>query len=181
MSSNEEVGDLQEFLVDALKNINKLTKKIDEMNKNVNSSVDKIEDRISKKLENLEKYFHSIKGTTELLKELLAELRVLVPVLHLTKLIDETKLIFSGAPPQAYAAQAPAQQQAVKPTPPAPATTAASAKKESLFKPEKVEFKEPVKAKKDKTPDVVYSSRVPSYIKNKKKPKSLWEGIRDEE
>ena len=187
MGGKEPLISFETLLSDVLKGVAGIQKMVEELNRNLISSQESQKESIISRLEQMETYFQSMKETTELLNELLAELRILVPTLHINKLIEEVKSaglqVKKEASPvaekfrdfsdeAAYNIQTRTSQKPVT----------APAEAESPFsQPPALEPSVQETASEKKEPDVVYSSKVPSYVKEKKKPKSIWAGIRDEE
>lgn len=187
MGGKEQLIDLQEFLSDILRGVSNLNKMVEDLSKTVSASRDNQAEYITQRLDKIEDYFQSMKETTELLNELLAELRLLVPVLHLNKLIDETKsYLASGRYTASAESSFTSRDESIKygvaswpQLKPAPKIAEETSPFASTSTDERA--KQPQTQPIDKEPDVIYSSKVPSYIKEKKKPKSIWTGIRDEE
>ncbi|MHA1754185.1 MAG: hypothetical protein ACTSYR_01550 [Candidatus Odinarchaeia archaeon] len=177
MGSNQEIKDLQQFFIDTFEGIAIITKKLDQINRKISDSDKKFQEKILQRLEVLENQLYSIKETTELLNELVSELRVLVPVLHLNKLIEETKKLLQTKDRKSVEEVKEVRTQI--PTTPKITTQPPASGGKSPFTREIVKANN--EEEKGKTPEIVYSDRIPSYIRQKRKPKSIWEGIREDE
>ncbi|WEU40071.1 MAG: hypothetical protein OdinLCB4_006265 [Candidatus Odinarchaeum yellowstonii] len=184
MGGKEPLISFENLLSDLLRGVSDLQKMIEEFNRNLISSQEAKMESIINRLDQLESYFHSMKESTELLNELLAELRVLVPTLHLNKLIEEVKSSLTQGKREAPAlASKPREAAAFPPTTPLSVKQSQpSLEPASSFRPQPtLESNVEATVGEKKEPDVVYSSKVPSYIKEKRKPKSIWEGLREED
>ncbi len=174
MAGKESLISFENLLSDLLKGVAGLQKMIEELNRNLIASQEAKMESILSRLDQLETYFQSMKESTELLNELLAELRFLVPTLHLNKLIEEVKSSLTQVKRETPVSTLSATARI--PTRPPPIS------EESQLKPQStLESDVPAASSDRKEPDIVYSSKVPSYIKEKRKPKSIWEGIREED
>ncbi len=184
MGGKEPLISFENLLSDLLKGVAAIQKMVDELNRNLISSQEAKMESILNRLDQLETYFQSMKESTELLNELLAELRILVPTLHLNKLIEEVKFSLTQVKREAPSISSKLREETVyasttrmpvKQSPPI-------SEEESLFKPQPgLESDVPTAAGEKKEPNVVYSSKIPSYIKEKRKPKSIWEGLIEED
>ncbi|MFX0096198.1 MAG: hypothetical protein ACFE7E_00390 [Candidatus Hodarchaeota archaeon] len=187
---SKDTKDLEKAIVDLVKGLSSVLKKLDDSTSLLTSRMSDFEKRILSRLENLENQFSGLEKT----KDLIDEISLLVPVLHISNLLNDVKGMAQRSRPLAPVrkeivpttpAARPALKKDVEPVP-MPAS-------KPLFEEPKASFKEgesapdappsPSETRSDEEegPDVVVGERVPSYIKKKVKPKSIWEGIRDEE
>ncbi|MFX0067807.1 MAG: hypothetical protein ACFFA1_01575 [Promethearchaeota archaeon] len=187
---SKDTKDLEKAIVDLVKGLSSVLKKLDDSTSLLTSRMSDFEKRILSRLENLENQFSGLEKT----KDLIDEISLLVPVLHISNLLNDVKGLVQPSRPSTPARKVVA--------PPAPAARPALTKdaepapmpaSKPLFEEPKASFKEeesslgpppsPSETTSDEEdePDVVVGERVPSYIKKKVKPKSIWEGIRDEE
>ncbi len=182
--------DLEKAVVDVVKGLASVVKKLDDSTSQLSSRMIDFEKRILSRLENLENQFRGLEKT----KDLIDEISLLVPVLHISNLLNDVKGMARPSKPLT-----PTRREITTPAPvPGPALTKDTepapvlAQKPSFEEP-KAFFKEEestpspppqpheTTSADEEEPDVVVGERVPSYIKKKVKPKSIWEGIRDEE
>lgn len=186
----KDIKDIEKAIVDLVKGLSSVVKKLDDSTSKLTSRMSDFEKRILSRLENLENQFSGLEKT----KDLIDEISLLVPVLHISNLLNDVKGMVRPSRPLRPARKEiappapvsrPAMTKDVEP-PPTPASKPLFEEPKALFKEEGAAPGstpppgEPTPAEKDE-PDVVVGERVPSYIKKKVKPKSIWEGIRDEE
>ncbi|MFX1486010.1 MAG: hypothetical protein ACFFBS_02705 [Promethearchaeota archaeon] len=182
--------DLEKAIVDIVKGLASVVKKLDDSTNQLTTRMSDFEKRVLSRLEKLESQFSGLEKT----KDLIDEISLLVPVLQVSNLLNNVKgMVQPSRPLTPMRKEIVAPARVPRPAPTKDIEPTPMPAQEPLFEEPKALFKEEESAPSspslsDETepdekgePEVVVGERVPSYIKKKVKPKSIWEGIRDEE
>ncbi|MHA1237687.1 MAG: hypothetical protein ACTSSJ_00335 [Candidatus Odinarchaeia archaeon] len=151
---------LDDVIADLVSSIKNLASRVVKLEEQLKQNTEEVKQIINQKIEHLHKDIEGMDESIKLLNNIREELRILLPVLNLSNLFNELKTLLAS------------QREPLKAVSPAA----------PFFKPRDEEKPSPVTPSppaKGKEPDIVIGDRIPSYIREKKKPRSIWDAIKE--